>query len=129
MSIADPLVEAFENARIDPARFGHREHLYVAWRYLRELPLEEALAQYVHHLRKLVRALGVPDKFHATMTWAYIVLLHEAMQGAPNADFDELLASHAELADHRAGVLYAYYDRAQLGSDEARQHFVLPRRT
>lgn len=128
MSLTDPLVRAFESRTLDPAQFHHREHLYVAWCYLRELPLEEALARYVRHLRELASALGVPGKFHATMTWGYVVLLHAAMEGAPNATFDELLAGNPALADHRSGVLHAFYDSDQLASDEARRRFVLPRR-
>lgn len=128
MSLTDPLVCAFESQAIDPAQFRHREHLYVAWCYLRELPLEEALARYVRHLRQLASALGVPGKFHATMTWGYVVLLHAAMEAAPDATFDELLARNPALADHRSGALHAFYDRDQLASDEARRRFVLPRR-
>jgi hypothetical protein len=127
---SDPLVRAFESATLDPAAFRHREHLYVAWCYLRSMPLEEALARYVHHLRKLTIALGAPEKFHATMTWAYVVLVHDAMQ-APGIEqsFDDLLAQNPGLLDHRSGSLFAHYDRAQLQSDEARRGFVLPRRS
>lgn len=127
--LTDPAVLAFENQRIDPATFHHREHLYVAWCYLRALPLEEALARYVHHLRGLVAALGAPSKFHATMTWAYVVLLHAAMNRSPDASFAQLIAENPALADHRSGVLYETYDRALLDSEEARRTFVLPRRT
>ncbi|MEJ7732608.1 MAG: hypothetical protein WKG00_25815 [Polyangiaceae bacterium] len=125
----DPAVVAFEHATIDPRTFHHREHLYVAWCYLRALPLEEALARYVRHLRRLAAALGSPNKFHATMTWGYMVLLHAAMDRSPDAGFEQLLAEHPALADHRAGALDAHYDRAQLDSDEARRYFVLPRRS
>jgi hypothetical protein len=128
MKMTDPLVQAFERAAIDPTKFHHREHLYVAWCYLRALPLEDALARYVHHLRRLANALGVPQKFHATMTWAYVVLLHDAMERSPGASFDELVAMNPAILDHRGGALYAYYDRAQLDADEARRRFVLPRR-
>jgi hypothetical protein len=127
-TLHDPLVLAFETATIDPARFHHREHLRVAWCYLSALPVEDALARYVHHLRRLTIALGAADKFHATMTWAYVVLLNDAMARAPEASFDELLATNPALLDHRAGALYEHYDRAQLGSDDARRRFVLPRR-
>jgi hypothetical protein len=126
--LADPLVRAFESASIDPAGFGHREHLYVAWCYLRALSLEDALARYVRHLRQLAAALGAPEKFHATMTWAYVVLLHDAMERAPGASFDDLLAKNPAICDHHAGALYAHYDRAELDADEARRRFVLPRR-
>jgi len=126
-SLSDPLVRAFEEMAVDPAHFRHREHLYVAWCYLRELPLEDALGRYVRHLRKLTIALGVPDKFHATMTWTYLVILDRAMRDAPGVTFDELLACHPALLDHRS-ALHAHYDRAELDTDEARRHFVLPRR-
>lgn len=126
--LTDPLVQAFENTTIDAAAFHHREHLYVAWCYLRALSLEDALARYVRHLRQLASALGVPEKFHATMTWAYVILLYEAMARSPDAAFDDLLTKNPALLDHRGGALYTLYDRAQLDSDEARRHFVLPRR-
>jgi hypothetical protein len=126
--LTDPLVLAFENATIDPQGFHHREHLYVAWCYLRELPLEDALARYVHHLRRLAGALGAPHKFHATMTWAYVLLLHDAMERDPGETFDDLLGKNRAILDHREGALYAHYDPAQLDTDEARRRFVLPRR-
>ena len=126
--MSDPLVLAFENAGLDRAAFHHREHLYVAWCYLCALPLEDALARYVHGLRRLTMALGVPEKFHATMTWAYLVLLGEAMDRSPGAGFDELLEKNPALLWPRAGALEAHYDRAQLDSGEARRRFVLPRR-
>ena len=125
----DPLVRAFESAAVDPRAFGHREHLYVAWCYLRELPLEEALPRYVRHLRQLVAALGAPQKFHATMTWAYLVLLDEAMRdpALQGGGFDALLARHPSLLRHPDGALAEHYDREQLDSEAARQRFVLPR--
>jgi hypothetical protein len=127
--LTDPLVLAFESASVNAASFRHREHLYVAWCYLRALPLEQALARYVHYLRRLTTALGVPDKFHASMTWAYVVLLHDAMERSAAVTFDELLAKNPAILDHRAGALFEYYDRVQLEAEEARRRFVLPRRT
>jgi hypothetical protein len=125
--LTDPLVRAFEATSIDPTAFHHREHLYVAWCYLRALPLEDALARYVRHLRHLTIALGVPNKFHATVTWAYVVLLHAAMEQSPGTTFDELLERNPALLQHRGGALEAFYPRAQLDTEEARRRFVLPR--
>jgi hypothetical protein len=126
--LTDPLVQAFEAATLAPTAFGHREHLYVAWCYLRSLPPEDALARYVHHLRKLAAALGAPERFHATITWAYLVLLHAAMECSPNVSFDDLLTAHPALQDHRGGALTAHYARDELESEAARRYFVLPRR-
>src|SRR4051812_29277803 len=127
--IDDSLVRAFETATVEPAKFGHREHLYVAWCYLKALTLEDALLRYVHYLRLLASSLGVPGKFHATMTWGYLVLLDEAMHDPElrGADFQALLEKHPALLDRAA--LHAYYDPTELASPAARQRFVLPRRT
>lgn len=127
MMLDDPLVRAFEAAAIDPERFGHREHLYVAWCYLRELSLEETLVRYVTHLRRLTIALGVPEKYHATITWAYLVLLHGAMRD--DESFQELLERHPSLLDHKKGMLSQYYSMSELDSPIARERFVLPRGT
>jgi hypothetical protein len=124
----ETLVRAFEDATVDPKTFGHRQHLYVAWCYLRELPLEEALARFVAHLRRLTTAHGAPEKYHATITWTYLVALNDAMTEHPELGFDELLLACPELLDHRGGVLAAHYDREELASPRARQRFVLPRR-
>ncbi|MDB4944520.1 MAG: hypothetical protein JWP97_4054 [Labilithrix sp.] len=125
---AAAVVVEFERGTIDAARFGHREHLRVAFGYLQVLSQEEALARYVRHLRALVAALGAPEKFHATMTWAYVLLVSDAMERAPGATFDELMDMNPALLDHRAGALHELYDRAQLDAAEARRRFVLPRR-
>lgn len=90
--------------------------------------MEDALARYARHLRQLTIALGVPEKFHATITWAYVILLREAMDRSPGATFDDLLAKNPALLDHQAGALYAHYERVELDSDEARRRFVLPTR-
>jgi hypothetical protein len=124
----DPLVQAFEATRIDAATFRHREHLYVAWCYLRAFPFEDAAARYVRHLRRLTVTLGVPEKFHATITWAYLALMSEAMEHSPGSGFDELMTRNPSLLDHRTGAITALYDRSLLESAEARRRFILPRR-
>jgi hypothetical protein len=128
--LCDPLVLAFEAGTIDPPAFRHREHLYVAWCYLKALPAEDALARYVRHLRVLTVKLGVPSKFHATLTWAYVALLDGAMRDPAlvAADFEALLRRYPSLLDAKHGMIFDYYDAAELGSDVARSRFVLPQR-
>ncbi len=126
--INDPLVIAFERAAIEPGTFGHRDHLYVAWCYLRVLPLEDALARFVRHLRALTSALGVPHKYHATITWGFVVLLHDAMVASPGVTFDALLVAHPLLLEKPPSALCDHFDPAVLESAEARERFLLPRR-
>lgn len=127
-TLTDALVRAFEDRTVDPKAFGHRQHLYVAWCYLRALPLEGAIARYVAHLRRLVASHGAPEKYHATITWAYLVALHDTMAEHPALDFDDLLRACPGLLDHENGVLAAHYDPEELASARARHRFVLPRR-
>lgn len=126
--LTDALVRAFEERTVDPKAFGHRQHLYVAWCYLRALPLEEAIGRYAAHLRRLATAHGAPEKYHATITWAYLVALHDAMAEHPELGFDELLGTCPELLDRENGVLAVHYDPEELASARARHRFVLPRR-
>lgn len=79
--------------------FGHREHLRVAWHYLETLSLEAALAKYVEGLRVLVTRLGAEQKFHRTLTWAWVLLLDEARRAHPGLDFDALVAREPSLLD------------------------------
>jgi hypothetical protein len=116
--LLDARVVAFEAATIDPQRFDHREHLYVAWCYLRAMPLEDALARYVRHLRALVTALGVPHKFHRTLTWGYVVLLERCMRETPELSFASLLEAHPRLTAR--GAL------ASLGDVQGREHVAWP---
>lgn len=95
--LEDPLVRDFEAATLEPAKFRHRQHLYVAWCLLSALPFEEALERYVGGLKKLTTTLGVPEKFQAAMTRSYLVLLDEAMRRDPHLDFDALLAKNPSL--------------------------------
>jgi hypothetical protein len=127
MSDAEGLVRDFESGLLGAGRFGHREHLWVAHAYLQMYPLEEALARFVARLKALTLALGVPEKFHATISWGYMIMIDEAMRRAPGVSFEVLLANNPLLLQPPAAALQGFYSRAELESDEARRRFVLPR--
>jgi hypothetical protein len=48
--------------------FGHREHLELAWAYLRLWPIEEAEGAMVGAIRHIARRHGAEDKYHETIT-------------------------------------------------------------
>ena len=75
----DELLAKFEAAALAGSEFHHREHVRVAWLYLRHLPLLVAAARFHGGLVRLAAALGVPRLYHATITWAYLLLIHERM--------------------------------------------------
>lgn len=118
-------IDAFELGEIDPDAFGHQAHVYVAWLYLERFPLPVALEKFDAALRRLTVKLGIPGKYHATITWFYLLLIGERRADEPGADWFRFRRRNGDLIDD-GGILERYYLRGTLASDRARRHFVLP---
>jgi hypothetical protein len=119
------LVAAFETCTLPPGQFHHREHLLVAWAYLREAPFLDAAVRFVGALRRYAGSLGASAKYHETLTLAFLALVHERLDGAPGS-FSSFLEQHPELLDGKALLRASGYDEARLDSDAARRGLVLP---
>ncbi len=122
------LVARFEDGSLPAAELRHREHVRIAWIYLREQPFEEAAHRFCTNLRRYAARQGKAGLFHTTITWAYLALVSERIAARPATDdFDAFARANADLFDHKNGALAAYYDKATLDSPSARAAFVLPR--
>lgn len=117
------LVDAFEACTLPPAEFTHRSHVRLAWLYLREAPLLETLTRYSEGIKRYAGSLGAGAKYHETITWAFLFLIHERMQHSAAATFDEFAAQNEDLF---GPILQRYYTSEVLASDLARRTFVLP---
>lgn len=120
-------VEAFERGEINPDGFDHEAHVFLAWLYLGRFPLPEALGKFDAALRRLTVKLGIPGKYHATITWFFLLLIAERCNADPDADWIRFRSRNADLIEN-GSLLEAYYNRRTLASDRARQSFVLPDR-
>lgn len=116
-------VEALEACTLPSELFDHREHVRLAWLYLREQPLLEALPRFITSLKRYAGSLGASGKYHETITYAFMFLIHERMQRAPAEAFDEFAAAHPDLL---GPILQRYYRAETLASDLARTTFLLP---
>ena len=122
----EALVRGFERAALQPGEFHHAEHVRVAWLYLRRFEPAEALRRYVDGIRRLSQVLGAPEKYHETITWAYLLLIGQRMrEGESWSDF---AGRNPDLLDWKDSVLKRYYSPELLGSDAARERFFLPDR-
>jgi hypothetical protein len=123
----DALLEAFETLAIPPAALRHREHVRVAFAMFRiEGDFGEGAVRFRRALRRFATAAGATAKYHETLTWAFLALIHERMYADPCATSQELLARHPDLLD---GALARCYDLAEItASPLARAVFVLPTR-
>jgi len=119
-------VSAFESCVFPPDEFHHREHVRLAWIYLDRNPLLDALTRFAESLRRFATNAGAAAKYHETITFAFLFLIHERMQRGAAATFDEFAAANADLVTWKPSVLERYYSPETLGSELARRTFVMP---
>lgn len=108
---------------LQPQGFSHRAHLGVAYEILCRHEVFEGMAIYARGLRRLTEAAGVPEKFNATVTLAFLSLAAERMATGDYTDTDAFLDGNADLL--QPGILGRYYPAEALGSDLARRVPVL----
>lgn len=98
--------------------FGHRQHLELTWRCLEDQTPDEALASVADAIRHVAAAHGAPDKFHATLTSAWVRCVAVHRERWPAGSFDEFIARNPDLLD--AKLLEHFYSPNLLFSDAAR---------
>jgi hypothetical protein len=115
---------ALEDCTLPAARFDHAAHVRAGYLYLRRAAFPQATAAMCATIARYARALGKPDRYHETITVAFMALinacLHEQGDGGGWAQF---CARNPQLL--RSDALLAYYPRAVLESRAARSRFTL----
>lgn len=106
----DEFVRAFESCELPPSAFHHSDHIRLARLYLDRFGLDTATVQFIESLKRYATHLGKSEKYHETMTIAW-------MRVVAATDRSAVLDK-----DH----LYRYYSRERLDSPEARMGFVEP---
>jgi len=121
----DALVEEFESCRLPAAEFHHADHVRLAWIYLGRMSEAAATARIVQAIRRFAAHNGVSEKYHHTMTLAWMRLVDAGRRATPEMrNFESFAAQHPELFDVKAINLYYTADR--LANREARAGWVEP---
>jgi hypothetical protein len=94
-----------------------------AFLYLERLPFGAAIDRMRSTLQAYTAFLGCADKYHETLTVAFMCLVNTHRRRGAYADWPEFARRNPELFDSR--VLRQYYDPATLASPLARTTFVL----
>src|SRR6202035_1610799 len=87
--------------------FGHREHVHLAFLAVRRYGTAEAAERIGRWLRHLTAYAGAPQKYNATVTWAWTEIVghhlarDQADSGTAAMDFDSFAARHPRLLDKR----------------------------
>jgi hypothetical protein len=118
----DEFVSAFEACEV--GSFHHSDHVRLAWVYLQRLPLLQAIDRFTGSLQRFAAHKGASQLYHETITWAYLLLIHERMNG--ETSFDDFRNANPDLFRWKPSVLDGYYRPETLASERAKKTFVLP---
>ncbi len=104
--------------------FAHRHHLELTWRALQDHDPDAALAIVGDGIREVAAAHGAPDKYHATITraWVHCVAVHR--QRWPAESFGAFIERNPALLDPK--LLEHFYSPTRLFADAARSAVVEP---
>ena len=116
--------DQFEAGELSAPEFHHHDHVRVAFAMLGKYEFIEATAKYAAGIRRMALDVGLPEKYNATITFAFMSLIAERMAAAEFADADAFIVANPDLM--RPDVLSRWYSDLRLHGSAARAGFVLP---
>jgi hypothetical protein len=119
-------LDDFERGAVCTADFGHADHVRIGYELLCRHEFDGALARLAGGLRAMALASGAPEKFHMTITVAFLSAIAERRMAAGDPGWEAFARANADLFDRR--FLARWYSPADLASSAARRCFILPRR-
>ena len=122
----EQFIRALEDCTLPAAEFTHAAHVRAAYLYLRSCSFGLAIERTSAAIRRYAATLGVPQKYHETITVAYVALIQEHLAAhGDGGGWSGFAATNPGLFER--DLLLGSYSAGQLGSDLARRVFVLPR--
>lgn len=122
------LIQALESCTLPAGEFHHAEHVRLARAYLLRMPLMKAGRRLSDAIERFARHVGQPGLYHATITWAYLLLINERLHEGAGESWEAFARQHPDLLSWPEGALADYYSPERLVSEEARRDLVLPDR-
>lgn len=117
---------ALERCSLIERDFGHPAHVRAAYLYLRSGDFAAALAKTRCAIRSYAASRGKADRYHETITVAYLALIRERLfLKGDGGGWDGFARENPELLER--ALLLRFYPQAQLHSELARRIFLLPR--
>ena len=118
---------ALEDCSLPPVLFDHAAHVRAGYLYLRRVPFPQATAMMCATVERYARSLGKPERYHETITVAFMALINMTLQLQPQPQASGWQHFHRRNPQLlRSEALLAYYPRAVLDSPAARRCFTLP---
>lgn len=107
-------------------RFGHRQHVHLTWLAVRRYGVPAAVGLVSDGIRRTARYAGAPQKYHATVSraWVELVGYHVAQHEEAEPEFAAFAERNPALLDKR--LLTRFYRPATLASPQARTGWAEP---
>lgn len=119
----DRMLAALDAGTLQPGDFSHRDHVGVTVAALRQGDFYDALARIARGLQRLTRNAGVPGKFNATVTFAFVSLIAQRLDKDCGST-ESFLQSNSDLLT--GNPLDGIYPDGQADTALARRLPVLP---
>jgi hypothetical protein len=131
----DELIQQFENGATRADTFHHADHVRLVFEYLNRYSVLEVLQRFPDALKRFTAAQGRDERYHETITWTYVLLIHERIARAACGQtcraqtWEEFADRNTDLLLWKGAPLTSLYRQETLDSDLARRIFVLPDRS
>jgi hypothetical protein len=122
------LVEGFLDTSLPVEAFHHAQHVRCAWLFVQRHGMPGALEAFPVALRRFADAKGATRLYHETITWAFLLVIHERQQRLQAPNWPAFAEANADLLAWKPSVLDRLYTAETLASDLARRAFVMPDR-
>ena len=122
--INEEIIHRFESGTVES--FHHADHVRLAFAYLSQYPVLQALEKFAGALKRFAASRGKAQLYHETITHAYFFLIRERMARYKNVEWEEFAGQNSDLFQWKDGILNRYYREATLSSDLARAVFIFP---
>lgn len=120
-------LKAFESCALPESRWTHEAHVRMAWLYLREKPLAEAIPIVREGIKRYNASLKKNLAYHETITQAFLSLIdHRMSRGVGHTSFSDFREENPDLLDRNMPVLLMHYRKETLFSQAAREAFLNP---
>src|SRR5712671_1850487 len=125
----ETFVARFEAAAFPMDQWHHREHIKIAYLYLRRYTFGDALKRMRLNIQSLNASHKVPESpargYNETMTQAWLRLVHTSLSQYGSADnADAFYDQHPELSQSK--ILRLFYSKDLLKSPSLKYKFVEP---
>jgi hypothetical protein len=119
-------LRALETCELPEKDFGRAAHVRATYLYLLSGEFVVALERVRRAIRDYAKHLGKPDRYHETITVAYVALIQQHIcERGDSGGWPAFAGDNPEL--FQPGLLLQFYPQVQLQSELARRVFLLPR--